>query len=177
MANYPHPNHRFCAAADEGHDRIYTVGGWTTAYRNNSYYYNVKANYWSSMPNLKYMAYNIGCGITTMRGSGNRFLIVTGVIDAFAQYYDLTSGYQWVKLATQNARTNLVSIVSLTPSEAYQVGGWTETHSYHTRNWWLWNPSSYKYEDHGLNMARQHVGGDWTRIPEDAWMLRTCSIL
>ena len=177
MANYPHVNHRFCAVADEGNDRIYSVGGVTTAYQKKAYYYNVRGNYWSSMANLKYAAYDIGCAITTMRGSGNRYLIVTGVKDEMSQYYDLTSGSKWIKLAAQNARTNRVSIISLTPYEAYQVGGWTKTHSYHARNWWLWNPTNYKYEDIGVSMSRQHCGGDWTKIPEDAWVLRTCSLL
>ena len=176
MANYPHNNHRFCAVADEGNDRIYSIGGVTTEYRRLAYYYTVSKNSWSGMAGLKYKAYDTGCGIITKRDTGHRFLVVTGIADENAQYYDLTSGSSWVKMSKQNARSNRVSIVSLTPYEAYQVGGWTKTHGYHGRNWWMWNPENYKFEDQDIYMRRQHVGGDWTRIPEDAWILRTCNL-
>ena len=176
MANYPHDNHRFCAVADEGHDRIYSLGGSTKAHRKNAYYYNVKANSWSGMTGLKYWAYDIGCAITTMR-NGNRYLIVTGITDQLTQYFDLTSWRGWSKLEKANSDMNRPSLVSLTPTESYQVGGWTRTHGYHARNWWLWNPVNNRYEDHGVSMRRQHCGGDWTRIPEDALVLRSCSLL
>ena len=129
------------------------------------------------MSSLKYASYDNGCGIIRKRTTGNSLLILTGVLDANAQYYDLTSGSQWIKLATQDTKYNRVSIVSLTPHEAYQVGGWTEKHGYHARTWWMWNPITYKFVDQSISMIRQHCGGDWTRIPEDAWVLRSCSLL
>ena len=33
MTDYPHTQHRFCAVADEETDRIYGLGGVTSAYR------------------------------------------------------------------------------------------------------------------------------------------------
>ena len=45
------------------------------------------------------------------------------------------------------------------------------------RNWWIWSPESWRFEDLGLYMRRDHVGGDFTRIPEDALLLRKCSLL
>ena len=44
------------------------------------------------------------------------------------------------------------------------------------RNWYVWNPRDNRYEDFGLYMYRPHYHGAFTRIPEDAMVLRTCKI-
>jgi hypothetical protein len=177
MTNYPHNNHRFCAVADEGYDRIYSLGGVTTAYRQNAYYYTPSKNQWTSMPTLKYKSYDSGCAIITQKGAGNRWIVLAGTHSKDMQYYDLTSPSKWIAMTSAVSAINRISLISLTSYEAYQVGGYTATFSYHTRNWWIWDPQSTRFENHNLNMRREHVGGDFTRIPEDAMLLRTCSLL
>ena len=44
------------------------------------------------------------------------------------------------------------------------------------RNWYVWNPHDDKFVDYGLHMLRGHMQGAFTRIPEDAMILRTCKI-
>ena len=44
------------------------------------------------------------------------------------------------------------------------------------RNWYVWNPHNWRFEDYGLNMQRHHYQGAFTRIPEDAAMLRGCNL-
>ena len=96
--------------ADEGNDRTYSLGG--VNHQQSALYYTVSTDKWSSMPSLKYASYDNGCGIIRKRTTGNSLLILTGVLDANAQYYDLTSGSQWIKLATQDTKSNRVSIVA-----------------------------------------------------------------
>ena len=44
------------------------------------------------------------------------------------------------------------------------------------RNWYIWDTSTNRYEDHGVSMRRPHYQGAFTRIPEDAMMLRKCTV-
>ena len=44
------------------------------------------------------------------------------------------------------------------------------------RNWYIWDPSTNRYEDHGVSMRRPHYQGAFTRIPEDAMVLRDCKL-
>ena len=44
------------------------------------------------------------------------------------------------------------------------------------RNWFVWNPATEKFVDYGLNMQRRHFQGAFTRIPEDAAILRNCDL-
>ena len=91
MADYPHDNHRFCAVADEGRDRIYTVGG--VHHKNHNYYYTVSTNSWTGiqvrktgasiqliltlvLQGLKKKSYDGACGIITQRSSGHRYLVL-----------------------------------------------------------------------------------------------------
>ena len=48
--------------------------------------------------------------------------------------------------------------------------------NYHHRNWYIWDPSTNRYEDHGVHMRRPHYQGAFTRIPEDAMILRDCKL-
>ena len=44
------------------------------------------------------------------------------------------------------------------------------------RNWYVFNPHNTRFEDYGLYMQRGHNRADFTRIPEDAAMLRNCKL-
>ena len=41
----------------------------------------------------------------------------------------------------------------------------------------MWNPQTNKFKDESLYLRRAHYRGDFTRIPEDAAVLRECSLL
>ena len=43
-------------------------------------------------------------------------------------------------------------------------------------NWWLWSPESWRFEDRDLYMYRPHEAGAFTRIPEDAAIIRKCKL-
>ena len=176
MANYPIPNHRFCAVADEGNDRIYGLGGVTTSYNYKAYYYTPTTNSWTSMPNLYYSSYDSGCAIITMKGGGSRWIVLAGTHSTRMQYYDL-AGTKWRAMTSSTTSINRISLVSITQYEAYQVGGYSSKHGSSRRNWWIWNGNKQRFADPTLYMRREHVGGDFTRIPEDALILRKCSLL
>ena len=44
------------------------------------------------------------------------------------------------------------------------------------RNWYVFNVHNTRFEDYGLYMQRGHNRADFTRIPEDAAMLRNCKL-
>ena len=44
------------------------------------------------------------------------------------------------------------------------------------RNWYVWNPHNWRFDDYGMHMQRHHYQGAFTRIPEDAAMLRGCNL-
>ena len=45
------------------------------------------------------------------------------------------------------------------------------------RNWYFWNPQTEKFQDKTLYMYRGHDRAAFTRIPEDAALLRNCSLV
>ncbi len=45
------------------------------------------------------------------------------------------------------------------------------------RNWYFWNPQTDKFQDKTLYMYRGHDRAAFTRIPEDAALLRNCSLV
>ena len=45
------------------------------------------------------------------------------------------------------------------------------------RNWYVWNPHSERFQDQTLYMYRGHDRAAFTRIPEDAALLRNCSLV
>ncbi len=80
-----------CAVADEGYDRIYSLGGyncynytsWSRTYEqcgesSDAYQYRVSSDSWSTFPALRYTSAQIGCAITRRASTGNRLLLVTG---------------------------------------------------------------------------------------------------
>ena len=61
-----------------------------------------------------------------------------------------TCGSGWHELSRLNTgpkRSNRMAIVSISQTEAYMVGGWTDRHGYSTRNWYLWNPRQNKFAE------------------------------
>ena len=44
------------------------------------------------------------------------------------------------------------------------------------RNWWVWSFDDTKFKDWNIHMYRDHYQGSFTRIPEDAAMLRACNL-
>ena len=55
-----------------------------------------------------------------------------------------------------------------------QLGGQTNRHGISSRNWYMWNHISERHEDYSLYLTHPHFLGDFTRIPEDAEILKTC---
>ena len=69
-----------------------------------------------------------------------------------------------------------MQIVKLSEYEAYMMGGYSSRHGASTHNWWLWSPESWRFEDRDLYMYRSHEAGAFTRIPEDAAIIRKCQL-
>ena len=57
-----------------------------------------------------------------------------------------------------------------------KLGGHTNRHGISRRNWYVWNQLNQRYEDYSLNMEHPHYEGDFTRIPEDSKILKTCRL-
>ena len=136
VAKYPVKIGRHCAVADEGYDKIYSMGGrymtssTGSSEYNRAYVYDVKSNVWSSMPGdstLYHGATQDGaCMIIRRRSNGHRILVYVGDYQSRTQYFDL-SGYEasgsgsWRNYKTPQYKTKFSTIVSLSPYESYQV--------------------------------------------------------
>ena len=121
MANYPRTMYSGCCVADEGHDRIYCMGGYPG--HNTAYQYIVSSNTWQPMSwdsSMYYGWYEFGCAIITMRGNGNRRIVAAGGHTSSTQYIDITAGSQWSYNGGFKS-WNRGKMVSLSPYEAYMV--------------------------------------------------------
>ena len=59
----------------------------------------------------------------------------------------------------------------------FQVAGMmTTSKRVHSKNWYMWNPITETYTIVGRNLRHAHFFGDFTRIPEDALILRACTL-
>ena len=102
----------------------------------------------------------------------------------------------WSYMTESPFRNNYMKAVSLSRWEHYLMGGLSN--SYHGdnnarldkegnisgaislpvyRNWYIWNPNQERFQDQGLYMYRGHDRAAFTRIPEDAALLRNCSLV
>lgn len=121
VASYPRASHRMCAVADEGHDKIYGLGGVNNRYA--AYEYTVSTDKWSAMSHdssLYRSFYDGGCAIIHNRNSGNRRIILAGAHSSYTQYFDLTAKGSWKSLGSATS-VNSMKLVSLNSYEAYQV--------------------------------------------------------
>ena len=118
---------RHCAVADEGYDKIYSLG----SYRCNpmcteqaeAYQYVVSTNTWSPFPSLSYSSSSIGCAITRRGGTGKRMIIISGDL-RYIQSFDLVTGTAWSRLQYyEQYGWDRPKLVSVTPWEVYKMGG------------------------------------------------------
>ena len=120
---------RHCAVADEGYDKIYSMGGFwcnPSCYESGEVFeYTISTNTWVTFKPFSNLASNIGCAITRRGGTGNRLLLLDGDTDPVIQYYDLTSGTSWKTLPTyQTYGWDRPKLVSVTQWEVYKMGGY-----------------------------------------------------
>jgi hypothetical protein len=78
VADYPQAVRGHCAVTDEGHNRIYSMGGRISSSSKTltNYIYDVVADTWMLNPadgTLLYKIENGGCVIITKKGSGQGF--------------------------------------------------------------------------------------------------------
>ena len=138
VASYPRFISRFCAVADEGKDKIYSMGGITDpgVLISDMYEYKVSTNQWKSMPNLYYARMDLSCTIIRRKDTGNKIIIAVGGGSSLTQYFDLTGyeqkqgggasgGGNWFNGPTAAYSSEFTRIVSRTPFESYEV---IETH-------------------------------------------------
>jgi hypothetical protein len=127
-----------CAVADDGYDRIYSLGGyncynytsWSRTYEqcgesSDAYQYRVSNDSWSTFPALRYTSAQIGCAITRRASTGNRLLLVTGNYLKYVQYFDLTAGKSWAVFSYyERYGWGSPKLVAVTPWEVYKMGGY-----------------------------------------------------
>ena len=98
----------------------------------------------------------------------------------------------WTSAPSAYTYNEYMHAVALTSTEAYAMGGRTYYNQKSTRqeykiaedaegmilcrNWWVWNIDNNKWDDWNIHMTRDHYQGSFTRIPEDAAILRNCKI-
>ena len=114
-----------CGVADEGHNRIYILGGYSGANNKNAYYYDVVTDTWVTMPSTSYSYVNCGCTIINKKSNGHRILVVSGNNQAYIQKFSLNSyedneKVSWKSHSVQHKAWGF-RLVSLSPSEALQV--------------------------------------------------------
>ena len=125
VAGYPIATHRHCSVADEGNNRIYSMGG--SGRRGNSYYYQVSTNSWHGMPGLYWGAQDMACTIIRRRSNGHKILILTGNWEIRSQWIDLTNyetnaaSASWQPWVDQISHTQFSTSVSLSEYESYLV--------------------------------------------------------
>ena len=150
------------------------------------------------MGTLKYQSYDSGCAIIREKRTGQKRIILYGKGVDEVQYFNLDIWSGWKSMTNAISNVNRISLISLSPYEAYLAGGYSSWLAGSTRNWWIWNPDrwvmlgvnvyetytteltslcSWRFEDRAIYMRREHIGGDFSRIPEDARLLRSCSLL
>jgi hypothetical protein len=124
---------------------------------------------------MRFNAYDCGASIITQRGNGHRYIVVIGASSRYSQYFDLTSPGSWGHLSSHKS-ASCCRLMSVSPYESYQIGGYTGQFQYSTRNWWIWNSQEKKHKDEVVYSRREHYRGDFSRIPEDALVLQKCSL-
>ena len=119
------------------------MGGRSYTPKRTAYQYTISTNSWTTMAydsSLYTSTYNCGAAIIHMKGNGHRYLVISSNSGySYPSYFDLTSNSGWKRL-TYGPTGNHGRLVSVAPSEAYMVAGYTSSHSRSTRNWYLWNP-------------------------------------
>jgi N-acetylneuraminic acid mutarotase len=133
VAPYPAAGLRMhCGVADEGFDKIYSLGGircdsynYCTSL-NEAYQYTVSTNTWSTFPDstLTYAASAIACAITRRSYNGKRILLLTGNGVNYLQYFDLVTGTTWSKLTSLLYSWTRPRMVAVNPWEIYLTGGY-----------------------------------------------------
>ena len=128
MAAYPKRVYRFCAVADDGYDRIISMGGYTDGgtVLHSMYIYKVSEDKWVAQHDLTHATRDPACGIIHRRSDGHRILYVVGTYARRSEYFDLTNyggngrirTQNWV---TPNHHSQMTTLVSLSPYESYEV--------------------------------------------------------
>ena len=125
-----------CAVADEGYDKIYSLGSYRCSGKTcnkyaEAYQYIVSNNTWATFPSLASAAACIGCAIVRRGGTGNRMIIISGNSVQTVQYFDLVSGTSWGTLPNyEYYGWNRPKLVSVTPWEVYRMGGYCSSCGY-----------------------------------------------
>jgi hypothetical protein len=139
---YPGPGlSQHCAVADEGYDKIYSLGGFrctsttssSCSKSNEAYQYTVSTDKWVTFSSLYYSSASIGCAIVRRAVTGNRILIVSGSGSSsygYIQFFDLVSGTSWSRLPNYEYYTRTrAKLVAVTPWEVYRMGGYSSSSS------------------------------------------------
>ena len=135
MDNYPVKIGRHCAVADEGYNKIYSMGGrrtysgTSTEEYDRAFVYYVKENNWENMPGdstLYWRAENTACTIIRRKANGHRIILLVGDDKHRSQYFDLTAyeesgSGEWRSFVDPQYRTFYSTLVSISPYESYQV--------------------------------------------------------
>ena len=178
-ANYPMAIRENCIAADHGYDRMYSLGGYDNSYkRSEVYYYTVSSNSWSHHSNLIWTSMtNVACNIVTQKDGTRWILAITGGYYGRVIYYDLTNNNGWHHQSTLygDYNQNKMSMISLTPSDTFLLGGYTQRNSYSTKNFWRYDVDEKNFYDTMHYIRNEHgYGGFFTKAKKTTKALTNC---
>ena len=179
-ANYPFEVQAHCAAADEGFDRIYILGGkdYSNRKRSEVYYYTVSSNTWSHHSNLMWTGQNgVACSVVTQKDGARWLLAVSGDYYGRVMYWDITTNSGWYHASTLygDYKQRQMSMVNLSPTTTLLLGGYTQRNNRNLRNVWKYNVDKKNFYDTMHYMRGEHDGGRFTRAKKNLRALTNCA--
>ena len=178
-AYYPFAVQRHCATADEGFDRIYSLGGKDiNTKRIEVYYYTVSSNTWTHHSNLMWTGQlDVACNVVTQKDGARWLLAVSGEYYGRVMYWDLTSNSGWYHAATLygDYKQRRMSMVNLSPTTTLLLGGWSQRNSRNLRNVWKYDFDKKNFYDTMHYMRGEHELGQFTRAKKNLRALTNCA--
>ena len=177
-ASLPYSIHRHCGVADQGHDRIYIVGGHDCSVsRAEVYYYTISANTWTHHSTLPWgAAHDCACGVITQK-DGTRMIVVNkGSTNGAIILWNIDSNTGWHHQVNLygNYYQRYMFIVTLTPYSALMLGGYSQRNSYNIKNFWMFNQETKNFEAGYYELQNEYYAGQWAVAKKTHRALENC---
>ena len=120
---------------------------------------------------------DVACDIVTQIDGTRWILAVTGGYYGYVIYYDLTNNNGWHHKSTlyNNYKQERMSVISLSPSHTFLMGGYSQRHSTSTKNFWRYHFDKNNFYDTMHYIRNEHRwGGFFTKAKTTMRALTNC---
>ena len=169
-SNLPYPNHRFCSVADVEDGKIWMIGGSEIGVGDKMqvYYFTVFSNVWTYHSDLfnKQTVIDPACGIIYRRTGEKILLVVRGGLGQAVIYFDLTNNLGWTFGSSLygNYAQNFMRMITLTPYNAFIMGGTSGRYGISLRNIFEFNHDKTNFEDNNYYLQNEMHNSYWTMV-------------